>query len=455
MSSARDVRKYAKRVEAEAKAARRPRKSTEDRLARYVNDPAGFAEALVDPETGKPFELYPAQRRFLEEAFTLNQEGRLPYPELVFSAPKKSGKTAMAAIALLYVVRVIGGRNAEGYTLANDLEQSVGRVFQAAVKIIDASPLLRGTAKTTTEKITFADGATITALASDYAGAAGSNPSITVFDELWAYTSERSRRLWDEMVPVPTRKVSVRLTVTYAGFEGESALLEGLYKRGLSAEQIASRLFRDEGLLMFWSHEPVAPWQTSEWLEQMRSQLRPSAFTRMILNQFTTGESSFIEMEWWDACVNQELTPVLEDTDLPICVGVDASVKRDSTAIVAVTGDFETSRVRLVSHRIFQPSPDDPLNFEAVEETVLDLARRFSVVTVLFDPYQFVSSAQRLEGAGIPMEEYPQTLDRLTATSSYLYELIKGRNLEVYPDREMRLAISCLPAATWIRVWRT
>jgi hypothetical protein len=41
------------------------------------------------------------------------------------------------------------------------------------------------------------------------------------------------------MVPVPTRKISVRLTVTYAGFEGESKLLEDLYKRGLQGTEIA------------------------------------------------------------------------------------------------------------------------------------------------------------------------------------------------------------------------
>jgi hypothetical protein len=100
-------------------------------------------------------------------------------------------------------------------------------------------------AKITANQILFpSTGATITALASDYASAAGANPTITVFDELWAYTSERSRRLWDEMVPVPTRKISVRLTVTYAGFEGESELLEDLYKRGLTGEEIAPDLYR-------------------------------------------------------------------------------------------------------------------------------------------------------------------------------------------------------------------
>jgi len=153
------------------------------------------------------------------------------------------------------------GRYAEGYCLANDLEQSTGRVFQAIARIVEASPLLRETAQIMQSKIAFPSaGATITALASDYAGAAGSNPTIVVFDELWGYMSERAHRLWDEMVPVPTRAVSVRLTITYAGFEGESDLLEALYKRGLRGEEVAPSLYRQPGLLMLWSHEPVAPW---------------------------------------------------------------------------------------------------------------------------------------------------------------------------------------------------
>jgi hypothetical protein len=146
---------------------------------------------------------------------------------------------------------------------------------------------LRAAAKVTANRIEFpSTGSTITAIASDYAGAAGANPSITIFDELWGYTSERARRLWDEMVPVPTRKVSARLTVTYAGFEGESELLESLYKRGLAGKEIAPSLYTQPGLLMFWSHETVAPWQTPEWIEQMRAQLRSNAFLRMIENRW-------------------------------------------------------------------------------------------------------------------------------------------------------------------------
>src|SRR5688572_18805438 len=167
---------------------------------RPIIDPVGFAERLVDPETGQRFVLYPAQRRFLTEAFKRTPDGRLLYPELVFSAPKKSGKTALAAMILLYVVLVLGGRYAEAFTGANDLEQSQGRVFQAACRIVEATQFLADDAHITQNRIEFeSTGAVIVALANDFAGAAGANPSITAFDELWAFTSERAHRFWDEM----------------------------------------------------------------------------------------------------------------------------------------------------------------------------------------------------------------------------------------------------------------
>jgi len=456
VSSARDLRRHAAAVQAEARAARRPAAPGADRLAVFAGDPIAFAEALVNPETGEPFVLYGAERWFLRKALTPTATGALPYPELLFSAPKKSGKTTLAAIALLYVVRVIGGRFAEGFCVANDFDQAAARVFRQAVRIIEASPLLRGTATVTVDAITFADTqATITALPSDYAGAAGANPAITVFDELWGYVSERSRRLWDEMCSVPTRAVSVRLTVSYAGFADESVLLEGLYRQGLAGEEIGPSLYASEGLLMAWHHEPVAPWQTPAWLAQMRRQLRPSAYLRMIENRFTSGESSFVEPEWWAACEDARLRPVVADRTLTVWVGVDASVKRDSTAIVAVTWDSTVKKVRLVWHRIFQPSPDAPLDFEAtIEATLRELEQRFRVEAVRYDPYQMASVSQRLTQAGLPMQEYPQTVDRLTAIGTNLYELIKGANLAVYPDAGLRRAIGHAVAKETPRGWR-
>jgi hypothetical protein len=196
---------------------------TESARQHWRKDPVAFIRGvLIDPETKRPFELYLEEETFLRTALSLTPSGELPYAELLFSAPMKSGKTALAAMIVLYVIIALAGQNGEAYCVANDFEQAAGRVFQAIVRILRASPLLRRDVKITGNRIVVEPtGSVIAAIASDFAGAAGSNRNIAVFDELWGYRSTAAERLWNEMVPVPTRKVSCRLTVTYAGFSGE------------------------------------------------------------------------------------------------------------------------------------------------------------------------------------------------------------------------------------------
>src|SRR5262249_5928715 len=67
-------------------------------------------DVLVDPETNRPFVLYPAQERFLREAFRLTPDGRLLYPDAIYGAIKKSGKTTTAGISVNYVGAVLAPR---------------------------------------------------------------------------------------------------------------------------------------------------------------------------------------------------------------------------------------------------------------------------------------------------------------------------------------------------------
>ena len=163
-------------------------------------------------------------------------------------------------------------------------------------------------------------------------------PDHRRFDELWGYTSERGivfgmkwcRRRREDRLPVD-REVR--------GFEGESAL-EGLHKRGLQGKQVEPDLYAANGMLMFWTNRFTAPWQTEDWREQMREQLRPNAYLRLIENRWVspTAPSS----KWNGGTAASTIgDAVVADRDLPVWVGVDASVKRDSTAIVACTWDAD------------------------------------------------------------------------------------------------------------------
>jgi len=164
------------------------------------------------------------------------------------------------------------------------------------------------------------------------------------------------------MVPPPTRQFAARLTVTYAGYAAESVLLEELYKRGLAQPLIGDDLYAGDGLLMFWSHKPIAPWQDDAWATAMRRE-RPSAYQRQFLNVFASSSSQFIDLEKWDRCVDHSLGHLPPDRSMPVWVGVDASYKHDQTAIVAVTFNPARQQARLVDHRIYQPTSDEPLNF--------------------------------------------------------------------------------------------
>jgi phage terminase large subunit-like protein len=226
-------------------------------------------------------------------------------------------------------------------------------------------------------------------------------------------------------------------------------------KRSLEGKQIALDLYAQDGLLAFVTHGLCAPWQTEAWREAMRATLRPNAYLRLIENRFVGSESTFIPIEWWDRCCSDQVRPLISDRSLPIWVGVDASTKRDSTALCATAWDPEAKKVRLVLHRIWQPSSEEPLDFEAtVEATVLELNERFDVREVRFDPYQMQATAQRLQRAGVPMMEFPQTTGNLTDASSNLYETIKAQGIIAYPDDAIRLAMQRAVAVENSRGWR-
>jgi phage terminase large subunit-like protein len=264
---------------------------------------------------------------------------------------------------------------------------------------------------------------------------------MVIADELWGFTTEASQRLYEECCPTPTRKPSVRMVTTYAGFVGESVLLEKLINRGLAGKQIGKDLYAQLGIIAFVSHDRIAPWQSLEWFEEAKSSTRPTAFMRQYENRFAAAESQFIPIEAWDAVTDQSLRPLVSDRDKTIFVGLDCSVRKDTTAIVAAAFESKTGRVRIVTHKCFRPTSFAPIDFGLVEATLKDLESRFTVASVTYDPFQAEYLAQRLVGAGIRMQALPQTSDNLTQAASTLSELILGGNIVTYPSDELREAV--------------
>jgi hypothetical protein len=465
-----------------------------DRIEDLVLDPIAWNQHyLKNPETGKPFVLYPEQIVFMREALTPDPNTlKLKYDEIIFSAPKKSGKSALASMVLLYVIAALGDERAEGYVASNSREQSADRVFADCSAIVRASPDLAALTNVRNDVIEFVEkNAFIKTVTTEASSAAGGRPTIVVFDELWGFVSKAANRLWDELVTTPTTRISVRFTVTYAGFTGESDLLESLYRQIFSEDgelqsgvtQLAKDLYSKGRMLVYWSHDVRPPWITDEWIETQRRSYSSAQFARIMENRWVSSESTFIEGTAYDFCVDKNLKPIERAPHLHVWTAVDASVKKDSTAIVTIALDAAESsetktllqeiraskyphpnlltemlaslpwkedfddttppptladlRVRVIDHKIIVPKRS-VIDFSQIENYLITLSRRFHVELFAYDPYQMISLSQGLSRFGLPMYEFTQTVAHMVSATEILRDLLQQARLRTYPSEELR-----------------
>jgi phage terminase large subunit-like protein len=434
------------------------------RLDTFRNDPVAFIDDIVQRnEHGKAFALIEHQKTILRSAFRFDDDGNLPYNTIVYSCPKKSGKTTINAAVTVWWA--FTHPSDEIFIVANDFDQAQGRVFKAIVGLIKNNPELARAAKIQSRQISLSNGTVITVLPAEYTGAAGSNHGFTSWDEVWGYTSESAIRLWEEMTPVPTRKNSIRFITTYAGWENESTLLRTLYKRAVGTDEDpegqGTRLhpglpiYANEAarLFCYWDHEPRMPWQDAKYYDGQRQTLRASNYLRLHENRWVTTETAFITPEMWDACIDSERRPLMATRQMPIYVGVDVATKHDCSSVVAVY--YEANALVLGLHRIWTPTATDPVNIEATVEAYLrDLNARYRVQSIVVDPFQMVRSIETLKREGLRIRELPQTSATTTQMGQILFEQLNGRTLRLYPAADLRAQALNTVAVESSRGWR-
>jgi phage terminase large subunit-like protein len=397
------------------------------------------------PETKSTVTLEPWQKEkiFIPLLETDNDGIRKNTLALV-GLPKKNSKSTMASMLASYFL-FQGEDYGEILLTANSREQSSWIIFSKLSRSILMNEYQSQHCRVTDDFIENRKTGTIArVVAPNYKTSAGFNPSLTIFDELWAYEKDSARKFYDEMTTSPARQQPLTVIFTYAGFD-EDTLLYEIYKAGLEK--------KDKRMFFFWSHKNLASWVTTEYLNTQRRRLRPNTYLRLHENQWTASEEAFITDEAWDLCVDNNHRPLLPDKSIPIIVGVDASIKNDSSGIVAVTKQGD--RIVLVRHQKWQPSKKNPIDFEeSLERYIKELDDSYTIKGVYYDPYQFHRSAMTLAKDHIKMVEYPQTMDRITSMSQNLYDLIMGRNLLLYPDAEMKKHAQKAIAMETPRGWR-
>ena len=398
------------------------------------DDPVTWIETeFYIPETNAAIVLDGYQRAVIQEALT-PVDGALRYSVVLWSDLKKSAKSSIAGAVVLWMAwhnawescRVVG----------NDLKQASSRTFYYIERALELNERFRPHYTSRINHIQLDNHTTIDAIPVDPKGEAGGGDLVVCFTELWAMKNDASLRLWTETTLSPLKYgKSLRWCESYAGFTGESPILEQLYQSGMTdGAPIGAEvgypdleLYRNDAgrLLCLWNTVPRLPWQTADYYAQEAATLTPEEFSRVHRNQWASAMAAFIPIEWWDGCQVHEL-PALTSRQ-GIVVGLDAATTNDTFAVVGVSRHEQDVVVRFA--RAFRPPADGKLDFGSVEAYIRDIAERYNVVEFTYDPYQLHDMSTRLRRAGLGwFNEFPQGGQRLVA-DKLLFDMIRDRQL--------------------------
>lgn len=426
-------------LRAQAALTLRQRKAEKPAPSIYIDpDPIRWIKQnFYIPEINLPITLFPSQEVPLREALSKDENGLFNYSTVVWSCIKKSAKSSIAAAVGLW----FAWQNpwASIKIVANDYKQADSRVAYYIRRAILLHPEWRNTCKVTGYRISLPNHSFIEAMPIDPKGEAGANDDLVIYSEIWGWNSSAAQKMWTETTLSPLKYgKSMRWCETYAGFTGESPILEGLYELGVTSGECIDadyEMFRNGRLFVLWNTHPTLPWQTPEYYSQEASTLLPHEFDRVHKNQWGSSSSIFVPSEWWENCKHD--LPAYEKLE-PWVIALDAAISGDCFGLVAVT---RRNGVTIVRHvRKWTPPQGGKIIYNAPVGTPEEqdetpagelrrLCKRHSVIKICFDPYQLYSFCNQMrEELIVFFDEFPQTTKRLLADQA-LRDNIRERRI--------------------------
>lgn len=401
-------------------------------------------EELYITETQDKIRLHERQRAVINEMLRRNERGFV-YDTLLYSSIKKSAKTTLGAgIALWQAFRKPFG---EVYIVGNDLKQADSRMSQAIRECIQLNPKMRGIKLSeSTYRIKLPNGCRIESLPVDPSGEAGMNPDAILWTEAWGAKQKRHELMWTEAALSPTKqRESFIFVESYAGHSGESLILENLYnrivKQGTPVELYdefgneVPEVYASGRSIAYWNTQRYLEWQTDDYYASEAQKLTPSEFARIHKNEWVTSTEAYVDITWWDSC-KVDAIPVTPQT--PQILALDAGVTSDCFAAQAVTK--HGTKTQCLKTMLWQPQSGKPLDFDSIEQAIVDYCAGNNVKEIVYDPYQLAQMAQRLrknKDVKARVHEFEQGGRRAEADTN-LRQKIMNRDIEHDGDLSLR-----------------
>lgn len=403
-----------------------PEKARHARAIRFMETfcilPKGYG-------AGKPIVLAEFQKNWLEEILA---------PGVIAAAkeePRGNGKsTELAGMGSWALFDEDDTGAPQVPVVATTLGQAIRSVYGVVVSMVEAHEELRersliysgmGTQRIRTP---FNNGEMFP-ISNDPDGLQGLDPSFAVCDEIGFMPIESWQSL---LLASGKRPRSLTVGIGTPGFDRDSALWH-MRQRSRSGDALPGFHFTE-----YAADDDCSVFDEEQWfkanpalaagymnIDALRTAvaMSPESHFRIFrLGQWVEGVESWLGSDGrktWRALED----PWAMDAGAPTWVGVDVAQKHDTTAVGWCQKRPDGRRHHKT--KIWTPRDDGKLDVADTMQFLRDLCAMYDVQGIAYDPRFFELAAAQLMDEGLPMVEYPQSLERMSAACGQALEAIK------------------------------
>jgi hypothetical protein len=419
--------------------------------------------------------LSPMQERILDSFY--NPENH--YKELLLVCGRKSGKSMMSSILLLFEVYKMltliddphvyfGGPSTKQIffqLLASNREQAQSIGFDYIRSFASTSHYLNSMiTNQTNESLSFEKGLCVQVYNSSARSVRGESTAMVIFDEIAHWIFEKSNLSAESIYEavMPNLQILKHMgeqaqskSVLISSPAGRNGIFYDLFRRG------RHEYVEYEHTIEAGEQPWRACWQVPTWKMNNRQQFKcvscpdadtakcitcisadlrqhwkrsPEKFMQEYGAEFIDTQDAALPKESIMACVSDRIftNVYVQEKDIPRIISLDPALTGDQYALAMMHLE-QNDDIIVDLIKVWQGTRDCPIQLNQVEEYLEKLYNNFYITNIILDQYQSASTVQSLQNKGIPATLIPTTTKSNMDAYDRLIKRINARTIH-YPN---------------------
>lgn len=400
----------------------------------FTRDPMLFRRnEIILPSTGKKWDkgIEPWQEEHIFAPLDeIKPNGKWRYSLLYFELPRGHAKTLIAAAEALRLVIT----EQEWYidVFATDKDQA--RITTEFIEgFVRRNPRLAASVVVERNKVYCKEtGSRIDVMAADAPSAYGrgglGQGYMAICDELWTW---KNMDLWAGIRTGAGKTSEWRILIC------SNAGVDKSDETGVAWKVRKTARRKTKTHYLYSPKGPVAQWWIKSGApDDLKGELPLPTYNRLVMNTWVTAGENVFTAEMVDAVMPKSRTPIEErDPRFFYVAAVDLGLVHDLAARSVGHWDSEQQIIIIDSLRLWHGSRQLPVKIADVEKDISEIFFRFKTRKIVLDPWQMMSTAQRM---GKIVEPQWLTTQYRQQISEAFYQQVVSQRISLPYDAYLR-----------------